>query len=470
MSQANREKESRDKTKTTSGSGHPPNNIRREVDDVLPGGVIISEDSREKMIPLLRNMITWRTLTMMNSCVNCGMCADACHYYLSTNDPRLIPASKMEKLTRILRKHQGFLTSKVPFLEKSHHLTSQEANDLYRIIFEHCSLCGRCGMACPMGINAGPTFLTARTMFAQIGMMPSGLNEPVQTAVDIGNYVGLSVEDFVDTLEWIAEELAEELEVDDFTIPVDLEGADSLFVPHPLEVRDNPLLITATVKILNSANENYTFSTSHFDTANYAYYSGHTESMIRIVKRLLQAKDLIKAKNVVLSPCGHGYRVMRWEAERNLGYRFPFKVFTFSELIARYIREGRITVKKDLFDGPITYHDPCNLARYGGIIEEPRNILKALSSNFVEMRPSGVWNYCGGGGGGLAATGDFGKTRITAGKVKAEQIAETGAKIVTTNCYNCRTQILELNEKYNLGVKVLSIVELVADSIESYLN
>lgn len=51
-------------------------------------------------------------------------------------------------------------------------------------------------------------------------------------------------------------------------------------------------------------------------------------------------------------------------------------------------------------------------------------------------------------------------------KVKAEQIQETEAKVVATNCYNCRTPISELNTKYKLGVKVKSIVELVADSLE----
>jgi Fe-S oxidoreductase len=82
------------------------------------------------------------------------------------------------------------------------------------------------------------------------------------------------------------------------------------------------------------------------------------------------------------------------------------------------------------------------------------------------MEPHGAWNYCCGGGGGLAATGEYGKIRMEMGKVKAEQIQKTGAKVVATNCYNCRTQISELNTKYKLGVKVKSIVELVADSLE----
>ena len=124
-------------------------------------------------------------------------------------------------------------------------------------------------------------------------------------------------------------------------------------------------------------------------------------------------------------------------------------------------------VKKDTLEGPITYHDPCNIGRYGGIIEQPRNILKALTSEFVEMEPTGDLNFCCGGGGGLSATGDYGQLRLQIGKVKAEQIEKTGAKVVVTNCYNCLTQIGELNRKYKLGIKVKSIVEFVADSLDN---
>jgi Fe-S oxidoreductase len=188
--------------------------------------------------------------------------------------------------------------------------------------------------------------------------------------------------------------------------------------------------------------------------------------MVRIVKNLVEAREELNARDVLLTPCGHGYRVLRWEAENLLGQRFPFSVFTFAEILARYLQEGRIKLKRDVVEGPITYHDPCNMARHGGVIEEPRNVLRALSSNFVEMQPHGAWNFCCGGGGGLSATGDYGNIRLQVGKVKADQIKATGAKTVITNCYNCRTQISELNRKYKLGVEVKSIVEAVADSLD----
>ena len=430
------------------------------------GGLTFSDEQRQKMVALLGTLITWRILSLLHSCVDCGLCTDACHYFKATNNPRLIPASKMKRLTRILKKYRVILRNKTPWSARFNYLNEQEAIDIYRTVFEDCSLCGRCGMACPMGLNAGPIFLTVRAMFSQIKKVPKGLDEPVEMALKQGNYVGLSTEDLTETLEWIAEEMGDELKVEGFSIPVDKKNADFLYIPHPLELRDNPFLISAAITVLHAAQANYTFSSRHFDVANYAYYAGNSDYMLQIVKNLVQAKVELEAKDVVLTPCGHGYRVLRWEAERILGYRFPFKVHTFTQTIDRFIREGRLTIKKDTIEGPITYHDPCNIARYGAVIEEPRNILGALTSNFVEMEPHGAWNYCCGGGGGLAATGEYGKIRMEMGKVKAEQIQKTGAKVVATNCYNCRTQISELNTKYKLGVKVKSIVELVADSLD----
>jgi Fe-S oxidoreductase len=136
------------------------------------------------------------------------------------------------------------------------------------------------------------------------------------------------------------------------------------------------------------------------------------------------------------------------------------------EFMDRCIASGRILLVEKALEGPVTYHDPCNIGRLGGIVEEPRRILRRLTPDFVEMHPHGLWSYCCGGGGGLSATGDYGKKRIQVGKAKADQIRQTRARIVATGCYNCRTQISELNRAYELGVEVKSIVELVADAIQ----
>ena len=422
---------------------------------------------KEKMRRALKGNLTRQIQFMLNSCVNCGLCAESCHYYCSTGDRELIPVNKFEKLSDLLHSYFHPVKSRLPFLYKSNHSLEEMINRLYKAAYEDCTLCGKCALTCPIGINTGEILNLARSMLCSIGRLPSGLVHPVETAFKVGNYLGLSTEDFVENIEWFAEEMQDELEDENFTIPIDKENAEVLYIPHPLEARDLPFLLMNAIKILHSAGEDYTFSSYDFDTVNYAYYQGSKDNMMRIAQRMLDARERLNAKSIALAPCGHGYRVMRWEVEKYLGKRFDFPpVRSIVELIDSYIQQGRIRIEKDTFEGPITYHDPCNIARRGGVIEAPRNVLKNLTSNLVEMHPNGPRNFCCGGGGGLASTGDYGQLRVNVGKKKAEQIRQTGAKIVATNCFNCMTQIRDLSKAYDLGIEVKSIVELVADSLK----
>jgi Fe-S oxidoreductase len=432
-----------------------------------PGSQVI-EPARKiaYMRRAVKDNLSRKVQAMLNSCVNCGLCAESCHYYCSTGDSAVIPVKKIEKLARVLRTYFHPLKSRLPFNRPKEQPDEQMMADLYKAAYEDCTLCGKCALTCPMGINTGEILALARAMLCSIGRLPSGLVHPVETALEVGNYLGLTTEDFVENIEWIAEELGDEIEEEDFAVPIDKQNAEVLYIPHPLEARDLPFLLMYAFKILHAAGEDYTVSSYDFDTVNYAYYQGSKDNMMRISQRMLDAREKLQAKSIVLAPCGHGYRVMRWETEKYLEKRFDFPpVRSIVEIIDRYIRQGRIRLEKNKYEGPITYHDPCNIARRGGVIEAPRNVLNAVTSDFVEMQPNRARNFCCGGGGGLASTGDFGKLRIAVGKKKAEQIRQTGAKIVATNCFNCMTQIRDLSKAYELGIEVKSIVELVSESL-----
>jgi Fe-S oxidoreductase len=447
------------------------NNTNNERNDSAkePQGAGAVEPGRkmEQIGRAVKKNLSRQIQFMLNSCVNCGLCAKSCHYYCATGDSDLIPVNKFKKLSRILQTHFHPVKSRLPFLIQPDGPDEQMITELYKAAYENCTLCGKCALTCPMGINTGEILYLARAMLAAIGRLPAGLKDPVETFFKVGNYLGLSTGDFIETIEWFAEEMSDEIGEENFSIPIDKENAEILYIPHPLEVRDLPFLLMYAIKILHSAGENYTFSSHDFDTVNYAYYQGSKDNMMRIAQRMLNAREKLRAKSIALAPCGHGYRVMRWEVEKYLGKPFAFPpVQTIVELIDRYIRQGRLRLEKDTFKGPMTYHDPCNIARRGGVIQAPRNILNALTSTFVEMHPHGARNYCCGGGGGLASTGDYGQLRITMGKKKAEQIRQTGAKIVVTNCFNCMTQIRDLSKAYDLAVEVKSIVELVAGSLK----
>ncbi|MFH1028622.1 MAG: heterodisulfide reductase-related iron-sulfur binding cluster, partial [Pseudomonadota bacterium] len=145
--------------------------------------------------------------------------------------------------------------------------------------------------------------------------------------------------------------------------------------------------------------------------------------------------------------------------------RSNFKVLAFVEVVAEYINSGRIHLNRSVNKERVTYHDPCNQARSGNYIEEPRIALRSSVMDYVDLEPCGRDNFCCGGGGGALTMSEYRNWRLEAAKVKAEQIKASGANIIATSCHNCIDQLSEINRHYKLGVKVVNTCELVADAL-----
>jgi CheY-like chemotaxis protein len=131
----------------------------------------------------------------------------------------------------------------------------------------------------------------------------------------------------------------------------------------------------------------------------------------------------------------------------------------------RYIKEGRIQVDKSRNKEPVTFHDSCNNARSCGLFEEPRELLDLVVTDFREMHPNRAENYCCTGGGGAMSMGEYTPRRLKSAKVKADQLAATGAKYVVTSCHNCVDGLTDLIRHYKLDMKVTQLVNLVAQAI-----
>jgi len=135
------------------------------------------------------------------------------------------------------------------------------------------------------------------------------------------------------------------------------------------------------------------------------------------------------------------------------------------EVLADWVQTGRLALNPEANPEPVTYHDSCNLGRNGGLLEEPRIVLRAAVRDFREMYPNREEAYCCGGGSGMVAVEEWEERRMLAGMPKAKQIKATGAKIVVASCDNCRIQLTELNERYNLGIKVTGLADLVVNAV-----
>ena len=266
-------------------------------------------------------------------------------------------------------------------------------------------------------------------------------------------------------MQWLDEELQQEVSDPAARLPIDQSNVRLFYTVNPREPKFFPLSLLATAKIFYAAGESWTFSSDYYDVTNYGLFSGDDRAAGLISARLRDSMHKLGANTLVLGECGHGYNANRWEAPEWLATAYDFEVKSILEIIADYIRQGRIKLDPSRNQKRVTLHDPCNLVRLGGIIEEQRFILKRAVSDFVEMYPNREQNFCCGGGGGQLSMTRFAKRRLESGKIKADQIRATGAKIVVAPCHNCIDQLSELNKEYKLGVEIKTVSEMVAEAL-----
>jgi Fe-S oxidoreductase len=316
-----------------------------------------------------------------------------------------------------------------------------------------------------MGVDYGITVRVARGMMQQVGRCPANLQETVDTHYNHGNNMAVPQDEFIETIEWIEEELQDEEGCENFKIPIDKKGAQYFFTLNPREPKYYPLTIQASAKVLNAAGVDFTISSRYWDLTNYALFNGNDPDAKLFSQ--WQAEDVkrLGCEYLLAGECGHGYRALRWEMPNWIG-GVPFKITSMIELMAKLVQEGRIKMDKSVWAGKrFTYHDSCNIARSGGVLEEPRIIIRATVDDFVELEHNRELSFCCGGGGGALAMPEFSKRRIAAGKIKADEIRATGANVVLQSCHNCTDQLKEICEHYGIEAKVMNLAELVAPAL-----
>ncbi|MCD4737111.1 MAG: (Fe-S)-binding protein [Bacteroidales bacterium] len=424
-----------------------------------------TKDKIRKGLEVLTADKNGKLLTHLNSCVHCGLCADSCVYYNIEPDVKFIPATKVDLVASIYRRYKTLPGKIAPGIVGARKFDDKTIEKMVDLLFGACTMCGRCVPHCSIGVDISYVVRKGREMLANMGYIPATLQSTVDAALQTGNNMSISDEEFKETIQWLEEDLQMDVEDDDAKIPLNENGKDILYTLNPREPKFFPLSISAMAKVFYAAKESWTLSTKMYDVTNYAYYSGNLKEAAIITQRLYDEIFVMNARRCILAECGHGSRAIRWEGPNYIKKEFPFDVETSVELMADYIRNGRIKVDKEKNQQKVTLHDPCNLGRSGGIWQEQRYIMKQSVKNFIEMNPTGIDNICCGGGGGQLSMSEYNERRMKIGKLKAEQIRKTGAEVVVTPCHNCVDQLLQLNVTFKLNIQIKTVAEIVADAI-----
>ncbi|KIX15170.1 (Fe-S)-binding protein [Dethiosulfatarculus sandiegensis] len=428
-----------------------------ESKDISPKNPNLAPVETASIKAILKTNHSARLRTWLEICTGCGLCADACLFYLTNDkDPKMSPAYKARAtLGEMIRKKGKFDRD---FLVKAKE-----------IAFGDCTLCRRCSMFCPFGIDIAAMIMVARTVLDSQGEIPQGLKDAKKNILATGNQMGMPDEEWLETCEWMADEYGED--VGGIECPADKPGVKYMYTVNPREPMFYPQDMGMMFQIFKVARESWTVPSKGWDDTNLAMFCGDKSISGLMVKPMYDQAVKLGVKYILTTECGHAYRSAAFEGPYYLdipGGNPPVPVKHAVQLLWEYVvRDKRVLIdpEKRPSEG-VTIQDPCNISRNGGLWVMMRELAHALCPDFRDPDPKEEYNHCCGGGGGYIPMGpEYKERRMTSGRLKAEQLKKTGAKTIIVACHNCFDQITDLNKKYELGLRIVSFKELIVESM-----
>jgi Fe-S oxidoreductase len=389
----------------------------------------------------------------LQTCARCGVCVEACHVYASSPAVRYTAVGRAEVIRKVFKKYFELEGKLAPWLGEVITLDDVSMDQIYDAAYS-CTGCRRCMTYCPFGIDTQQVMSIAKLLLIGADKEPKLLTMLADMSIAKAEGMEETRASFDEAVKNLGPEIRQRWMGPEGKEPITVGagGADVLYVA--LAGKHS---IVPAAAIMNAAGEKWTLS--RFEAVNFGAFLGHPQKTGAIARRIVDEAVKLKVKEVAIVECGTAFRVMKYMTGKH-----PFRVVAFVELIARYLREGRIRLDPFRFKGTLTYHDPCQIARNGGVLEEPRYVISHLTRSYRELSPTREDNWCCGGGGGLVAMGEK-EFRMKSARVKAEQMRASGAAVICTACENCHTQLTDLNEHYALGMKVEFLSHLVADAL-----
>jgi Fe-S oxidoreductase len=407
-----------------------------------------------KGINAFKEVIDAPIASYFSSCVHCGLCADACLFYNETGEEKYTPIHKLEPLRRVWKQEYTLFGRLGKMLGLFKPVTDAELTEWEPLVYDSCTQCGRCSMVCPVGNDITYMIRKMREGMAASGHAPADMIAATTRAVNIGSPMGVKWPAVLAQIKHVQAETGIE-------VPVEKEGADYLVLMSSMEIINFPEYLSGLSRIFKQAGVSWTLAQDAFEATNSGIQIGASDLAREIVSRIVVAAERLKVKCVISPECGHAFTALRWEGPNLMGKPYSFDVKHILEMLDELHKSGKIkTQGKD--KRALTYHDPCQIARRGGVVEQPRRLLGEVAADFREMPDAGVMNWCCGGGGGVSANTRAEPLRLQAFKVKKRQLEATGAGTLVTACANCRIVLEEGIEHNHMPVEVIGLTELLA--------
>jgi Fe-S oxidoreductase len=420
----------------------------------------------------------------LDICVKCGACTDKCHYFLGTADPKNMPVARQDLLRSVYRRYFTFAGKYFPWLVGARDLTEDVLHEWYSY-YHQCSECRRCSVFCPYGIDTAEITMAARDILDAVGIGMKYSNEIIGKVHDVGNNLGLNPKALRATLEDLEEDIEDDTGVS-VRLPLDEKGADILLITPSADFFAEPHIdgLIGYAKVFHQAGVSWTLSSYASEAANFGLFIGNYENMRLVSQRIRKAALDLGVKRIIFGECGHAWRVAYSFLNTLAGpwdfldpnYPVPQHIleFTWGEMQKGYLKFDKS--KNDHMT--LTYHDSCNVARGsrmgdtpGGQFEIPRNVIKAVCNNYVDMDRDTIYEstVCCGGGGGLL-TDDLMDLRVKGASPRMTALKEVtdsdGVTHMAAICAICKTQFSKVMPKYGYDMdSIVSVHQLVSNAI-----
>lgn len=362
-------------------------------------------------------------------CAYCGYCRPVCPTYAGVGWESCSPRGRIQ-LTRMLLRGTA--------------LSREQSGRLYQ-----CTMCGRCGEVCSTGIDLRRFWLEARAEAAARDLAPKGLDAMRRQVADCRNVYGYPNDERAGWAEYMED------------APVDLYqraraevlyfvGCSSSFSPRVQQVAES------FVRLLTAARVDFAILGEGEACCGFPLQAaGMADEAGELIRGNLE-RVLEMGVSTVVFTCP-ACRLM-WR-EQYAPALPGVRLLHSTELLLELAEAGRLPLKG--FEGTVTYHDPCDLARNGGVFDSPRRLLAAVPGlTLVEPHQGRERGECCGGGGDLEMV-DPSLAGLIASR-RVAQLAATGARTIVTACPQCVRTLTRGAEESGAGVEVLDVAELLA--------
>ncbi|HHE73549.1 MAG TPA: (Fe-S)-binding protein [Desulfobacteraceae bacterium] len=428
----------------------------------------------------------------MDICVRCGACADKCHFFIGTGDPKNMPVLRAELLRSVYRNDFTTAGKILGRLGGARPMTMDVLKEWWSYLFQ-CSECRRCSVFCPYGIDTAEITIMGRELLNLLGLNIDWIATPVANCCRTGNHLGIQPHAFKDMLEFFQEDI-EEITGVHVEPQYNKVGADILFITPSGDVFADPGTYTCMgyMLLFHFLKEKYgfdvTWSTYASEGGNFGFFTSH-EMMKRLNSKMYAEAKRLGVKWILGGECGHMWRVINQYMDTMngpadfleepvspiTGTKFEnaksTKMVHITEFTADLIKHGKLDLDMSRNDNlKVTFHDSCNPARGMGLLDEPRYVIKNVCNHFYEMPENTIreQTFCCGSGSGLNAGEDM-ELRMAGGLPRANAVKfvheSKGVNTLATICAIDRAALPDLMSYWVPEVEVYGVHEMVGNAL-----